>query len=347
MNKNSKRLTPNMQNMTKLFIGKKYEECLKFIDAALSASEDTTQLRILQAGCWTQLDTNQLEAEQQLNEVIRAEPNNAFAYYGLGLNFYRRGELQKCLDPFTTASKLNSATMSHATNFKSFATKILSLFNDATAEFNAGRCLKAFELLSLAVLVDPENDAIKRIVKQQTNKFLQKVVLGLEDEVLANDDVNMVLNHVEYLVNSKKFEAAEKIVPDDELLSDARGFFLKGIVKYMMGSLKISLVYIKKALEIDETMQRAKDLEEKAEKFVELIEGASEKMKQNENEDAIAMLSSALEVDGENKRIIQAIYFQRAVAKFNFGQQREAFEDYLLFESLQNITGLIMDGIKF
>lgn len=336
------------QHIMKLFLGKKYEDCLKLIDSAFAMTEDTTQLKILQAGCWTQMDINHEIAVEQLNEVIQADPNNAFAHYGLGLNFYRRGELDKCLDPFTTAAALDSSTMSRAAIYKDSAMKVLKLLRDAKLEFTAGRCLKALELLSLAVLVDPDNDAIKQLVKQQSDKIIQKVVFGLQDEVLAKEEDNeKTLNHVSFLVKSGKYEAANKIIPDDEQLRNARGWYLKGFVKYMMGSLKLSLVYIKNALDLDETMQEAQDVAEKAEKFIELIQEATDQMKLKENDKAVELLTSALEVDEENHRIIQAIYFQRAVAKFNAGNQKEAFDDYLHFESLQNKTGMIMDGIKF
>lgn len=338
---------PNLQHITKLFVGKKYDECLKVIEVALPSIDDATHLKILQAGCWTHMNTNHDAAVQQLSDVIQAEPNNCFAYYGLGLNFYLRGELDKCLDPFTRASEINQTAMNRASVYKDSALKVLKLLGDAKMEMSTGRCTKALEILSLAVLVDPENAAIKRIVKQQTDMLLQKVVEGLEDDVLADDDIKTILNHVNFLVKVEKFEDADKMVPNDELLSNARGWFLKGFVKYMLGSIKLSLVYSKKALEMDETMQEAKDLAEKANKLVELIDGASEHMKLNENNKAVTMLTKALEVDVNNKRIVQAIYFQRAVANFNLGKPKEAFEDYLLFEGLQNLTGMIMGGIKF
>jgi tetratricopeptide (TPR) repeat protein len=340
-------MKPSMQTVTKSFLAKKYNECLTLIEMELKNNENSPQLRILQAGCWIQLNINHVEAEKQLNKVIRAEPDNAFAYYGLGLNFYSRGDFDKCLDPFTRATELNPATQNRAAFFKNSAMKIIKLLNDATSEFDAGRCSKALEILSLAVLVEPDHAAVKRIVKEESDKFLRKIVFELENDVLADDNIETILNHVNFLVKSGRFAAADKMIPVDELMTSARGWFLKGFIKYMLGSVKLSLVYTKKALEMDETMNEAKELAKRAENFVELIDGASEQMKLNENDKAIEMLTTALEVDDDNKRIVQAIYFQRAVAKFNSGKQQEAFDDYLLFEGLQNYTGMIMDGIKF
>lgn len=82
------------QQIIKAFLAKKYDECLQLIDISLAQTGDTTQLRILQASCWNQLGINFEEAEQQLQEVIFDEPNNAFAYYGLGLSYYLMGDFK-------------------------------------------------------------------------------------------------------------------------------------------------------------------------------------------------------------------------------------------------------------
>jgi tetratricopeptide (TPR) repeat protein len=306
--------------------------------------DDVTQMRILQASCWTQLGIKIEETEHQLQEVIQCEPNNAFAFYGLGLCYYLHGEFAKCILPFTRASEISA--MARVDLFKGYAIKVLKLFKDASAEFTAGRSSKALEILSLATLVDPENAAIKRLVKQQSDRFLQKVVGSLE-EVLKEEeeDLDMILSQVSFLVRSGKFIDADKLMPQDQLLINARGWFIKGQVKYMMGSIKLSLVCFNKALAMDQNMVEAIDLKIKAEKFVELIEAASKLMNEVENSKAVEVLTEALEIDDENKRLVQAIYFQRAAAKFNMGKQEEAFNDYLVFESLQNITGI--DGIKF
>lgn len=345
--KRQRLMKPNIQMIMKQFLGKNWQECLNLIEDSLTELEENTHLVILQANCWTQLNINDEKAVKQLTDVIRKEPTNAFAYYGLGLNYYLRGEFEKCLEPFSRATELNQATMSRAAAFKDCASNILLLLNESKAAFVDGCYSKALSLLSLCALVDAENPAIKRVVKQKSDEFLQKLVAGLEDKTLMNDDIGMILNHVEFLAKSQKYPEADKMLPADKLLTNARGWFLKGYVKYMMGSVKLSLLYMEKALGMDETMQEAKDLKKKAEKFVELIDGASEQMKLKENEKAVELLTAAMTVDAENKRIVQAIYFQRAVAKFNMGLQKDGFEDYLMFESLQNITGLIMDGIKF
>lgn len=345
--KRQRLMKPNIQVIVKNFLGKKYEECLNLINDSSIPPEETTHLTILRASCWTQMGINHEKAVQHLNDIIRAEPNNGFAYYGLGLNFYLRGEFENCLEPFSRAIEMNRATTNRAGAFKECALKIVKLLNESNAAFAEGSYSKALSLLSLCSLVDADNPAVKRIIRQKSDEFLQKLIVELEDKAFTTDDVGMILNHVEFLCKSQKYPEADKMLPNDEMLSDARGWFLKGFVKYMMGSVKLSLVYMKKALEMDVTMQKAKDLMEKAEKFIKLLDGASEQMKLKKNEKAVEMLTAALTVDDDNKRIVQAIYFQRAAAKFTMGHKKDSFDDYLMFESLQNHTGMIMDGIKF
>lgn len=122
---------------------------------------------------------------------------------------------------------------------------------------------------------------------------------------------------------------------------------LKGMKNYFLGRLKQSLVEFLNALKSDENNMKVQEITRKAARLVELMENATTKMKLKMYDEAIEILSTALEVDPDNKRILQAIYFQRAACKFNMGKANEAFADYLQFEALQNMTGMIMDGIIF
>lgn len=179
-----------------------------------------------------------------------------------------------------------------------------------------------------------------------SDKFLQQLVTKLEKEVMVVDINEVKLNQIEFLIKSNKLEDAAKMFDKDVELT-ARGWFLKGELSYKFGSLRKSTVEFGMALMMDKTMVEAQVASANAEKLSGLIEGATKQMSLKENSTAIEMLTAALEVDDDNKRIVQAIYFQRAMCKLNLGQQHEAFEDYLQFEALQNQTGMIMDGIKF
>lgn len=110
---------------------RKYQKSLELIERALQTkSIDETHLKILQAGCWTHLGMNQSEAVRQLSEVIAMDPTNSFAFYGIGLNFYLNGELEKSLDPFTRALELNESSMIRAVKYKENAMKVLKLLSD-------------------------------------------------------------------------------------------------------------------------------------------------------------------------------------------------------------------------
>ena len=337
------------QHVINLFLEKKYEECLSAIDKKLASVDSEAvqvQIKILQAVCWTNLGIKHEESEKLLNELIRGNPDNSFAYYGLGLNLYSRGEFDKCLEPFATAVSLNPLNMQRAVDYKESAMKISKVLQDAISLYSSGNFCKALEILSLAPLIDPENKSITAIVQNISDNFLQCLVSRLEKDVLADNDYNSILNRVEFLINAEKFEIADKLIPVEELL-DSRGFLLQGIIKYMLGSIKLSKKYFQKALELDENNKKAENYIKNVEMFVKLVEGSQELIKTNKTIEATNMLDEALKIDPENKRLVQAIYFQRSFAKFKLGNHREAFEDYLNFETLQNVTGMIMNGIKF
>lgn len=201
-------------------------------------------------------------------------------------------------------------------------------------------------MLSLAVLIDPENKPVKEIVKKMTDNFLQMLVTALEADVFADSDATAKLNRIEFLIKSNKLADAINLLPKEDPTDD-RGWFVHGLLAYMKGSLKMSLVSFHKALSLNDKLFEAQEYSQKAAKLVELIEGATHQMTLKNDESAAQMLTEALEVDTENKRIVQAIYFQRSMCKLNMEKLKEAFEDYLQFEALQNQTGMIMDGIKF
>lgn len=115
----------------KLYLSRKYEECLDCI-AAVRTSEaiDDVQLTILEVGCWSNLRIKEDEGTQKLTELIEKDPNNSFAFYGLGLNFYMNGKFEESLHPFSRALELNPLSMQRAAKYKEQATKIAGIFND-------------------------------------------------------------------------------------------------------------------------------------------------------------------------------------------------------------------------
>ena len=173
---------------------------------------------------------------------------------------------------------------------------------------------------------------------------MQQFQCSLKKDQMSRDKEEQ-MNYVNFLIESNQFEEASKAVSYDIL--SANSWFLRGLINYYSGCLKLSLVEFSNALQIGEDFPEAQESFRKATKLVELMENASSQMKTKEFNVAVDLLSSALEVDPGNKRICQAIYFQRAFCKYEMKMKDEAFNDYLRFEAFQNQTGMIMEGIKF
>lgn len=356
-------ISPN-KHLMELYLSGKYDDCLSVIGLLDHRDiKKENQLKILKAGCWANLGINHVEVMRVLDEVIAVEPLNAFAYYGLGLSYYVNGDMEKCISPFTKAAQLNKKTMDRALQYKENAAKVLNLvetgklqiifltsikncsISTAKTDFVAGEFCKAFENLKLTSAVDPSNNSIKRIVQELSDHFLKAIVESLEKEVLYDIDMETKMNHAEFLIKSNKLAEAVRILPVDN--TSARYFYLNGLINYLFGALKASVRDLTKALELDGAMKEAEDLLGKAILYIDLIEGAATLSFLRNYSSACHNLSNALDVDIENKRVVQAIYFQRAVCKFHMGMHAESFLDYLKFESLQNETGMILNGIRF
>lgn len=125
------------QEILKTFQSKEYGKCLEMIEKLKNFKQKQTfnvndsQFKIIQAACWTMLDVNNEEASNNLSEVIKQEPKNSFAFYGLGLHQYRQGNLEESLRSFGTAIDLNpSGAMKRAMEFKAKAKSMMDLIFD-------------------------------------------------------------------------------------------------------------------------------------------------------------------------------------------------------------------------
>lgn len=109
---------------------KEYENCLKLFEA-MDESEESTTFKIIRAACWTMIGTRSEETFEILNQVIKAEPRNSFAFYGLGLAQYRQGDLSGCLESFRAAIDLNPyGAMKRALEFKGKAKSFIDLIQN-------------------------------------------------------------------------------------------------------------------------------------------------------------------------------------------------------------------------
>jgi tetratricopeptide (TPR) repeat protein len=196
--------------------------------------------------------------------------------------------------------------------------------------FLKGDSATAVLLLTSCSVVDPNNLAFGRKVFGLSKTF---IINQLKDENFNNECLKNVLDHVEFLIKSNRLLEAEAILPNLE--SSAHCCLLAGILSYKSGLLKQAIIKFGEALTADPTLDAAKDLTVKAQNFIHLMEGASHQMSLNRYGVATEMLTLALQIDTENKRVIAGIFLQRAFCKLNMGKQDEAFQDYLMFEAYE------------
>lgn len=118
----------------KRFQSKEYERCLNQIDDYFNHSQEDSQIdsqsqiRLIQAACWTMMDVNQEETFKSLKEIINEQPKNSFAFYALGLAQYRNGDLAVSMTSFGIAIDLNpTAAMKRGLEYKAKAKNFLDI----------------------------------------------------------------------------------------------------------------------------------------------------------------------------------------------------------------------------
>ena len=131
------------QSITASYQSKDYKKCLDFIDEFFKLPDNNNEsanrrkhYRMIQAACWTMLDMKREETFKTLNEILKQEPSNSFAHYGVGLAQYRDGDLSSCLKAFGIAIKLNpTAAMKRAMELKAKAKSIIEMISDGKFNF--------------------------------------------------------------------------------------------------------------------------------------------------------------------------------------------------------------------
>lgn len=79
----------------------KHSKCIELIDAAPASVRNSSQYKILKASCLNNMAGNAEAAHDVLDEVIKSNPKNAFAFYGKGLVFInesKHSEAVKCFE---------------------------------------------------------------------------------------------------------------------------------------------------------------------------------------------------------------------------------------------------------
>lgn len=119
------------QDIQAVYQKKQYKECLKLIEESQKADPSNVQHKILQASCWSLLNINNAETYKMLKQIIKDDPKNSFAYYGIGLAHYCDGELMESVSYLTRAVELNpSNAMQKAVELKQKATNVMAAICD-------------------------------------------------------------------------------------------------------------------------------------------------------------------------------------------------------------------------
>lgn len=167
-------------------------------------------------------------------------------------------------------------------------------------------------------------------------------------EVDIKNDFPDKFRDAEKLIFSNQLVKAERLV--DEIVNEnpesGRAYYIKGLAVYMTGSLKESIKLFNQAAEIDETVENAKVMEEKAITLQDLTQNAAQEMNDKNYSQAIETLTKALSVDRENRVVNQLSHYQRALAYFNLGQMDKAFEDFKRFELIKKMVGNVLKKIE-
>lgn len=85
----------------------KHTKCLELINAAPENVGISSQYKILKASCLNNIAGKSDDAHKVLDEVIKSEPKNAFAFYGKGLVFINESKLSEAVKCFEEAISID------------------------------------------------------------------------------------------------------------------------------------------------------------------------------------------------------------------------------------------------
>lgn len=337
-----------LEVITHLFTSRKFAECLKRLEHYSSLNLiGINQTKIFKASCWTHLYERQNEAMKLLQEVVQEEPENPFVHFEIGVSLYLNGEFKKSVNEFLIAANLYSAFQESSYTYIDYATRLTNVLEASESLFTSGKALQAVDLALTAIQIDESNTSIQRVVKAKIENFLFRVVKQHENRILLKHYNVEHFKLLEQLIAEGNFDKASSMFAPDESRYTAYEWYLKGFYLYRFGQLKGALECFIKSLEVDPTITKVQEIKVKTEKIIQLMDEATFDMQAGKNLIAIEKLSYAQKIDPENLRILQGIYFQLSACKYKEDMKDEAFRDYLQFEALQNITGLVMNGFKF
>lgn len=336
-----------------LFTNRQFEECLTFVEIAQQSNKITlNQAKVFKAGCWIHLKTNQEESMKSLHEVIQEEPTNAFAYFEIGVSYYLTGRFNEAISQFEYSKALHNSMLVSSNVYISYCKKILETFAESETTFNNGDYVGAMRILKKALEIDEFNESVKKVADEIFASFISRVISNLENKTLGPDENQNLtieatdqLSEIEKMILADNFVEAEQLLPAEGTSHTSQQCYLKGLLRYRYGEAARGNWYFNKALEIDPGHFKAREMAEKSKMLLKMMKDATDDMAAQRYQIAIEKLTGALEIDPSNLRIVQGIYFQRCVCKFQQGNQDAAFKDFLEHEKLELQTGL-MKGDK-
>lgn len=221
-----------------------------------------------------------------------------------------------------------------------------SLFSSsAKKKFENNEIMKALRALQSAMIMDSENKKVHKEILALRQSFIMKTVMKFESEVEnelkeieAKEVLTKKIKEAEQFIDREKFDEAEKTIEEISKLigEDAEQVkLLKGAMLYKIGSVAQALPLLAEALQLNPKNEITKKIHDQAVQLNFYIVSAAAKNIEQDHEESINLLTKAMTVDKNNKKIMQAIYFQRAMAQFSLGNSTDAINDFKVFESLQ------------
>lgn len=113
------------------YIAKAYADCLQLIEDAIKMNpSNASQYSIMKAACFIGMKINTTETYELLNDVLKHDPLNSLAHYGLGSLFYHDGDFLLSINHFDKALEMNdSPTSTKAHEVRRRALKIIQSMN--------------------------------------------------------------------------------------------------------------------------------------------------------------------------------------------------------------------------
>ncbi|KAG5666805.1 hypothetical protein PVAND_014815 [Polypedilum vanderplanki] len=255
---------------------KNYQRCIKLIERILKFSqpEISTHYMILLAASYTMTKKNFKKSHQLLDEVLKLEPNNSFAFYGKGVAFYFDGQFENSLRFLNLAIEVDEPNMERAKNLKlqveKEMTKVRVLLKriDANASDDLEENIESF-VVSKSENLGNDGSSLKKL-NSDKNDDLKECAMEIDEELslkIVSDEVK----NEEALGNDNKAEITELKKQNDEILPKDNEESEKKILKSQNEETEENF-----EKPIDET--KNKDSKIEIEKTLKETEGNSQKL---------------------------------------------------------------------